>query len=75
MTTFTADKEGNPDKEAEAALRTALTVTGVGSHPALVKFLATIADATFVEEGGPEPGGDGNQAGEAGGLYPHLNPN
>lgn len=70
--TFTANKEGEPDKAASDALRDAFNLTGAGNHPAMVRFLTAIANATLVKEGEPHPGGD-TPAGKAEhGLYPNL---
>ncbi len=72
LNTYSRDADGNHDAKFEAALRTAFDLTGAGNHPAMVRFLTSIADATLVTEGEVQPGGGGAKEGGSVGLYPNL---
>lgn len=74
--TFTSktDAEGKQvvDKDFNESVRNVFNITGAGNNVAMVKFLANIADATLVQEGEPQPGGEGPTPEASEGLYPHL---
>ena len=72
LLTFTLDENDQPNKAAETELREAFNLTGAGNHPAIVKFLARIANTTLVKEGGPHPSSDGSESDRPRGLYPSL---
>lgn len=70
--TFSADKEGNVNKEEADQLKAVMNLTGVGNSLPLMRFLTRIADFTLVTEADPMPGSEDAPTGQTSGLYQHL---